>query len=151
MERVLKKDGSLVTEFEGDLRAIEWDQINLDDADLSKRNLEGAYMANSCMRRANLQGTDLYWATLTGSDLSHADLRHACLRGAKLNGVSFRRADLSGAELNRNNLGTAAVISGSDLTGAKTAEANFEGAHWDDTTVFPEGFSPEAHGMVRIE
>ena len=52
--------------------------------------------------------------------------------GAKLEG-----ADLSGADLEGANLG-----------GAKLKGANLEGAEADHYTLWPEGFDPEAAGVV---
>jgi hypothetical protein len=33
-------------------------------------------------------------------------------------------------------------------TGAKISGANFEGAEYDDETLFPEGFDPKKHKMI---
>jgi uncharacterized protein YjbI with pentapeptide repeats len=67
---------------------------------------------------------------LRGADLTEADLIAANLRGAYLNWAILIGADLYGADL-----------TGADLTGAK----------WDDTTRWPEGFTPPAKSSEEEE
>lgn len=73
-----------------------------------------------CNRRC-LRGAHLFWADLRGAYLRRADLRWADLRGAYLTGADLRWADLRWANL-----------SGADLFGVI----------WDETTVWPDGFTP---------
>ena len=41
-------------------------------------------------------------------------------------------------------------VSGCDFSSSKYLEgAHFDGARYDDSTLFPQGFVPEEHGMVR--
>jgi hypothetical protein len=71
---------------------------------------------------------------LNNADLSGADLRRAYLRRAYL-----AEADLAGADLTEANLLWAR------LRGAKADE---EGAKADEDTIWPEGFDPEAAGVI---
>ena len=71
---------------------------------------------------------------LRGADLSLADLVHADLHNADLTGSNLFDATLAYA-----NLETA------DLTGANLARARY-----DSNTIFPDGFSPDKHGMRMI-
>jgi len=71
-----------------------------------------------------------------------ADLRRADLFGADLEG-----ADLSGANLNEANL-YEADLNGSDLGGALLSGANLIGARANKNTTWPEGFDPEAAGVI---
>ncbi|MGW1743846.1 pentapeptide repeat-containing protein [Nocardia sp. NPDC001965] len=63
-----------------------------------------------------LADTSLGWTDLTGADLTGANLEGAELRYADLTGANFTEADLTGV----------------DLTGAV----------YDETTVWPAGFTP---------
>ena len=71
-----------------------------------------------------------------------ADLRRADLFGADLEGV-----DLSGADLNEANL-YEADLSGADLGRALLSGVNLIGARANKNTVWPEGFDPEAVGVI---
>lgn len=53
------------------------------------------------------------------------------LVGANLYGANLRGANLCDADL-----------SGADLSGANLSNANLSGAKWDETTVWPAGFTP---------
>ena len=81
--------------------------------------------------KANLEGADLIGANLIGADLIGANLI-----GANLIGADLQRADLIGANL-----------IGADLQGANLIEANLGGALYNESTIFPESFDPEARNM----
>ena len=74
MNQLKRIDGSVIMEFDGELR---------------HQNLRGA----------NLRGADLRWANLSRADLSRANLREADLRSADLIGANLIGADLRGADL----------------------------------------------------
>jgi len=71
-----------------------------------------------------LRGADLRWANLRGCDLAGADLTGADLSWAEFVGVILTGANLSGVILT--------------------------GATYSVTTVWPEGFDPDAAGAVLL-
>ena len=144
-----KQERAGAVRVRGKLKGIDWADVPLDEALLTGSDLEGAYMAGSHLKGADLNGSDLYWATLAGSDLSGANLTDCGMRGTILTDVNLRSACLHGADLRCNNLGSPALVDGTDLTGADLSKARLEGAQWDERTRFPAGFLPEAFGMVR--
>jgi uncharacterized protein YjbI with pentapeptide repeats len=69
---------------------------------------------------------------LEGANLIAADVSWTRLSGANLSGADLSGANLKGAKLSGANL------EGANLTGAKAIEA----------TTWPDGFDPEAAGVV---
>jgi uncharacterized protein YjbI with pentapeptide repeats len=147
-----------------DLQGAIFNKANLQGADLEKANLQGADLI-----LANLQGADLEKANLQGAFLREANLQGTYLEGANLQGASLFLANLQGANLWGDNLQGAdlgganlqgavlmgANLRGADLRGPKTLEGftwgakglaseQVEDAYWDETTKWPEGFSPPA-------
>jgi len=107
--------------------------INLDDdlpgADLSRANLGGRDFS-----RANLSGLNAAGASFVGTRLIGANLRKVNLFQADLSGANLSGADLCGADLSEANL------TGADLTGL----------HFDDVTVWPQGFIPTDGGAINL-
>ena len=60
--------------------------------------------------------------------------------GESLEGADLEGGDLQGADLR-----------GADLVGADLSQADLKGARYNKNTRFPEGFDPEAAGMVLEE
>jgi len=58
-------------------------------------------------------------------------------------------ANLRDANLGRDNLGGATQLQGASLAGAQLERAALTGAEYDDSTIFPEGFAPQASGMRK--
>lgn len=67
------------------------------------------------------------------------------LRGADLTGVDLSGVDLSGVDM------CWAHLVGADLRQARLVEVRLEGARYDSTTQWPDGFDPEYYGAVRID
>lgn len=92
-------------------------------------------------REIDLSQADLMSINLKGADLSYADLRetnlnNANLRGADLSYASFSEADLTQADLR------GASLFGVDLRDAILTDVSLTGADYDQTTHFPEDFTP---------
>ncbi|MBM75751.1 MAG: hypothetical protein CMK59_10150 [Proteobacteria bacterium] len=85
--------------------------------DLSNHDFSGATLSDLYLQEVNFTGANLSNADLSGTDLSHAVFDQTNLSGADLSG-----ADLSGVDL--------------------TAASNIDGLQHDDSTIWPEGFSP---------
>ena len=144
---------------------------NLTGADLPGADLSGADLSGADLRDADLSGADLSGADLTGADLRGADLRYANLTGADLTGAKLYGAMLDGADLTRADLTRAkltfaylsraklpgadlrgadligaylygADLTGADLTGADPRRAVLDGIIYDDSTIWPSGFTP---------
>jgi uncharacterized protein YjbI with pentapeptide repeats len=151
-----------------DLRGANLSGANLTDANLREADLRGANLSGANLTRANLtseQGLiDLMWlggnhslrtnlsgANLSGANLSWANLSYTGFVRADLR-VDFPGADLSGTDLSGANLADANLIevnlSGANLSGANLSRAYLEGAKADVDTVWPEGFDPEAAGVI---
>jgi hypothetical protein len=112
----------------------------------------------SPMREFDWQGVRLYRAFWRGIDARQVDFFGARLvdvgmRDAHLSGAIFKEAvliecffegaDLSGADLRE------ADLRGSNFRRTNLQEAKLEGAIYDETTMFPDGFSPEKALMIR--
>ncbi|MCQ2417702.1 MAG: pentapeptide repeat-containing protein [Oscillospiraceae bacterium] len=117
------------------LSGADLSSADLGCADLSSADLSGANLIKAFLIYADLIDADLSDADLSDADLSDADLRCADLSGANLSG-----ADLSGANL----------IS-ADLIGANLVGAKLIGAIYNPQTIFPEGFNPEDHNMIKLD
>ncbi|MEM1213366.1 MAG: pentapeptide repeat-containing protein [Planctomycetota bacterium] len=117
----------------------DYDDAQLQFADLREANLQGAHFDGADLRGADLRHADLYWAMLSDANVAQADLRGAQLQGAGLYGTRFVNAWLQGANFGPDNLGGKTDLSEAVLTGAE----------YDPKTRFPEGFDPEAAGMIR--
>jgi superfamily I DNA and RNA helicase len=78
--------------------------VNLENAQLAKVCLQGANLIGANLRNANLENARLNGVKLIVADLSYANLRGASLQGAKLIGAILENADLSYADLTNANL-----------------------------------------------
>jgi uncharacterized protein YjbI with pentapeptide repeats len=141
-------DGKVLLEVEG---ANFLDDCDLRRADLSRQNLEGAYVADSDLTEADLSGADLYWAKAFGAKFDRAIMRNTQLNGANLVEARFKGADLRGAYISYDNLGGGANLVGADLTGALLDGTDLKGSEYTDSTRFPDGFDPAAHGMIWMD
>jgi uncharacterized protein YjbI with pentapeptide repeats len=145
---VKDRDGKVLLEVEG---ANFLDSSDLRRADFSSRELEGINISDSDCREADFSNADMYWANAFRANCEGAIFRNAELNGANLEETNFRGADLSGAYISLDNLLGSPRLQGADLTGALLDEAVFIGCEYDDSTVFPAGFDPAAHGMIWID
>jgi uncharacterized protein YjbI with pentapeptide repeats len=112
----------------------ETNGINLQGANLSRANLQEAYL----LLGANLQEADLLGANLQGASLWSANLQEARLLGANLRRAGLGQANLQEADLAVANLQEAdlwganlqeANLLGANLQGAKLGRANLQGAN----------------------
>ena len=92
---------------------------------------------------AKLDRVDLSGVNLSGADLSGAYLYGANLEGADLSqttliATTFFRANLDNADLRGANMERALLV-GATLSGTK----------YDDDTIWPDKYEPEAYGAVK--
>jgi uncharacterized protein YjbI with pentapeptide repeats len=96
--------------------------------------LDNATEESMTKRERALSGEkNLAGANLAGADLTGANLRGVNLRGADLTAVWLLGVDLTGVDLR-----------GADLTGADLRDVKY-----DETTRWPDGFTPPAGKGVR--
>ena len=119
-------EAGLITRVDGEDPVIRLEEASLSRTDLDYEELRGTVLEAADLRGANLKG-----AHLEGADLS----------GANLNGAGLRAADLSDAELINANLTQARLIEtdltqadfwGADLSDAELSGANLFGAKVTD-------------------
>lgn len=91
-------------------------------------------------------GASCAGADLRGQEFPYANLQGVDFTGAILNGVDFTGADLSGANFTGANLTSAnlseTVLFGTDFTGVRLTRTNLQYVLWDDSTIWPSGFTP---------
>jgi hypothetical protein len=144
LQRALFREANLQGTYlrEVNLQGASLREANLQEADLSLANLQEAdlYVTNllgAFLVKANLQGAIFVAANLQGARLGLADLQEADLYGANLHGAELLGANLGGAKLIGAKLQGANFRSAKGLTPIQVAQAI-----WDETTKWPEGFSP---------
>jgi uncharacterized protein YjbI with pentapeptide repeats len=77
--------------------------MKLNEADLSRADLNGANLNGADLNRAKLNRANLSGVDLSGAYLNEADLRAADLRAAYLIEADLRQADLRGAKTSSPN------------------------------------------------
>lgn len=117
---------------EANLQGVVLFKANLHGADFLMAKLQGALLGE-----ANLQGADLRWTNLQEARPVKANLRGATLEGANLKGAHLFKANLEEVYLNKADLRGADLQKAEGLTTEQVAEAI-----WDETTRWPEGFTP---------
>ncbi len=175
-EAKLIHKGSVKVSLEGaNLWKVHLGFVNLLNVDLHGAMLTESYLARADLSNANLIGADFGKANLRGARLSGVDLRGAYLGGAQLGKAvlicaEMERAYLQGADLQDADLVGAnlegAELQAADLRGARLADlhpipnnpkdsvqvkANLKKAKYDAKTQWPEGFDPEAAGVILVE
>ncbi len=145
-----QSDLSQATLIEADLTGAELRNAILSFANAQKVNLSGAYVVGS-----DLEGIDLSLANLYGSYFPDSNLRQSYLESANLRrsifqGANLERARLKGADLRQTDLREANLI-GADLRETNIEETFWEGAIYDQTTLFPVNFDPEQFGLVKSQ
>lgn len=129
------RDADLSPHWGASLGGLDFTRAKLDRADLTGSNLRDCVLAEASLREVRLDGARCPSANLRGADLSGASLRGSSLRSAKCSGTDFRGADLTQADLDE------ADLRGANLSSANLDRVRFKGSAYDETTVFPTGFS----------
>lgn len=119
----------------------------LDNAVLIEAQLLGTNLVAASLNCAQLFAVDLSGSNLEGAQLTHANLERANLRHANLTSANLELADLTNARLHGTDL-TGAKLDGAKLYGADLIGIRLDGAHYDEQTIWPEGFDPIAHGAI---
>ena len=125
--------------------SVSADQAQLDallEGQVDKFTL--TYVRGAQLRGACLSGVDLFGADLAAADLRGADLGQANLSGADLTAADLQGANLRGADLSDAKLG------GANLKEVNLKGANLEGALYDNATIWPDDFDPEAAMTIKV-
>jgi uncharacterized protein YjbI with pentapeptide repeats len=124
-------DERLITASESDLRA-EWLART---TVLRERNLRGAILIDTDLRRADFTAADLRGARLNGAWLDNAYLSGGRLQGAQLDGATLRGASLGPTKFVPAAHLAGAVLDGADLQGARLDKAEAQGASFERATL----------------
>jgi uncharacterized protein YjbI with pentapeptide repeats len=149
MVEIRDTEGRLVFTYEG-ADTLDFDSADLRGVNLGGAVLEGAFFSDADLSGACLEKCDLYWAMFFRTNLSGTNLKFALLMGCDFKEANLTGADLSGANLGRDNVGGRTQLEDANLSGCKTEGTIFSGAKYNARTIFPEGFDPEEHMMVRV-
>jgi uncharacterized protein YjbI with pentapeptide repeats len=131
--------------------------LNLHRAILDDENLQGARLVSTELRSAWVNRTDftdcdlsrsiLFSVVATDATFVRAQLQEAVLSTGTFEGADFRNADLSGARVGQASF-KRAKFGGANLRCQGLETAELHGAEADASTRWPDGFKPEAHGVV---
>lgn len=147
-----------------DFGGADFSRARLMDTNLIKADLSGVRLVGACFDDAHLGVADLTLARLAGAYFGGAKLINALLVRADLTGAYLNNADLTDAYLNDANLNDAvlsaglygthldgAQLQGADLAGAVIEGAHLAGARANASTKWPNGFDPDAAGVIFVE
>ncbi len=146
IEIVHQETGAVILTVEGEWRQRTLRYAYLDGIDLHGASLADAALGFASLRGAVLTDVDFTEAFLISANFTEADLSRATLRHANLHGVTFRKANLTDADLSYATL-QSADWRGAILTGANLNRATLKHGHYDQDTVWPEGFVPDKHHL----
>lgn len=139
---LVDKKKAIVSVSGMDFRGADLRRLNLKSTKLASINLIGANLSN-----ANLESAFLANANLSDASLINTNLISINLKDAQLNKTNLAQANLSNAKLIKTNLKNANLI-GSKLKSADLTGVKLDGAVYNNTTEWPEGFDPKSHGAV---
>jgi superfamily I DNA and RNA helicase len=105
------------------LGSRNFEQIDLQQANLAGIFLENANLIGANLKQANLRSAHLDNAKLIAADLSYSDLSYSSLKKAKLVNANLNNANLAYADLTSADL-TNANLTGVNLSTCKLNEAN---------------------------
>jgi uncharacterized protein YjbI with pentapeptide repeats len=114
---------------EVDLRGVDFSKAKLDKIEFYSSDLKGTNFAGASLVEANLSN-----AQCKQTDFSKAKMRKCTLNSTVLAGAKFQQSDLTEAIFYN------AKLQGADFTAAILTDALFEKAHYDQTTIWPQGF-----------
>lgn len=123
------------------LENINLNGLNFSSAKFNECRMKGAWMVGADVRSASFRGADLSNGTLAACKAQKADftdciLQEVSMVGANLQNAVFVNADVSKADFDR------ADLRGVDLSACKNlSSAQFNGAIYDESSVFPEEFA----------
>ena len=114
-----------------------------------------SYLLQAFFRVATLEKANFDSAWLHSAHFDEAVLPYACFINSILDEAFFNNANLKysnfeNAELNRTSF-SGAHLEGARFNGCSLKDAFLEGATYDGSTIFPDDFDPEKHGMIEVD
>ena len=146
LEEVVKLDKLQFVHLEG----ANLKYANLANANLREAHLEGAKLKGVNLKDANLFGANLAGASLTDANLQNTNLEKADLFGVDLSFSNLQYANLQGANLSVVNF-QETILLGTNLHTPWWNDTILKGAKYSNSTIFPDGFNPEAAGAIKVE
>jgi uncharacterized protein YjbI with pentapeptide repeats len=152
-----------------ELAGSTWRKIQSTSTDFDKANLSKSLFESCGFTEASWEGADLSEVRFTSVDMPQCNLVRVNFSRAKLEiwkcfDLTLEACDLTGAVM-RSALFSNVFFEDCKVAGADFSQADFTtadlamqpgleqavltGARYSDSTVFPDGFDPKAHGMVR--
>ena len=130
-------------------------QTNLQHANLNNAILDFAYMKDINLANSNMANSTLEYSYAFNANFNSANLVFANFIGATLSFSDFLESDLSFSVFALANISHASFIDatlvGANFTGVCCwGSADFNGATYDNTTIFASGMDPTELGMVFI-
>ncbi|MCK5522901.1 MAG: pentapeptide repeat-containing protein [Thiomargarita sp.] len=122
-------------------------------------DLESADFRSSKLRGTSLRNINACFADFSGVPLMTSDFFGANLMGSKFVNSETMYTDFSNANLYKSDMTnaniTGAIFKGAHLEGAlllcqQLDKARLNGAFYDVSTVWPEGFDPTSKGAILI-
>lgn len=119
--------------------------------ELKEVDLKGASFEGSNIGMISCNGCDLRGANFSNIEIIQLSLKECDLRGAKFQNIkldpqsAFDKSDLRGADLS----GIAFEVK--KYAHGLYYQPNIKGSVYDDTTVWPKGFSPEEAGAIKAK
>jgi len=121
-------------------------ETDFSNAVLKGAELNSALLYRSSLNKADLSGANLELASMENINAIGANFSGVYAKGCKFEDSNLSNADFSNADLTVTNF-VRSNIEGVNFTGAKgipvevsTFRRRFEGATWNDQTIFPEDF-----------
>lgn len=128
------------------LTRANFTEAKLDAVDLSSACLRLSRLSHASLTEANLEGATLEEADFNSANFSWANLKYAAAQTANLSNAGLQNTDLEGIDLFE------AQLLGTDFLNSNLETAkSLKGATYNDLTLFPVGFQPEAKGMIKVE
>lgn len=109
-----------------------------------------AFFRVATLEKANFDSAWLHSAHFDGAVLPYACFINSILDEAFFNNANLKYSNFENAELNRTSF-SGAHLEGARFNGCSLEDAFLKGATYDGSTIFPDGFDPEKHGMIEVD
>jgi len=125
---------------DANLFTVNFTEANLSGANLAGANLWGSGFDGAKLNGANFFGSDLRMASMESTDLSNCDLRSANLDITSITPMELERIYVLMEDIHGD--GDVRNMPLSEWPTYGLESANFTNILWDETTRWPEGFTP---------
>ena len=114
------------------LRYLDLNNVKFNNCSLKRADLKASHFENSEFKNTNLTRAYARECKFNNCNFHNAKMKQINLSETRLKNCDFRNADLRGGI----------------LTFTTMENCNFNGALYDQLTIFPENFKPDANGMI---